>query len=88
MNRYGTPAQPGLRSLVPSPACGRGWSEGPGEGKLGQRARFSDGPSLPACGGTLSRTRERGTSAEIAKHDHHSAVPSPTSVREEMQIAL
>jgi hypothetical protein len=54
-----------LLLMVPSPACGRGWSEGPGEGKLGKGALSADEPSLPAFGGTLSRKRERGTAKQL-----------------------
>ena len=54
-----------LLLMVPSPACGRGWSEGPGEGKLGKGAPSADEPSLPAFGGTLSRKRERGTAKQL-----------------------
>jgi hypothetical protein len=52
--------------LVPSPTCGRGWHAVPGEGTFGKGAHFSDEPSLPAFGGTLSRKRARGTTGWLS----------------------
>ena len=50
--------------LSPLPRAGEGGASAPGEGALfGSVPSPSRVPSLPACGGTLSRSRERGTSS-------------------------
>ena len=46
--------------LSPLPRAGEGGPSGPGEGLLLLNASNIKSPSLPAIGGTLSRTRERG----------------------------